>query len=85
LLPDQFPFPSSRTMVNDNEQIDPNDQNSPGSFAKSILKDLILYAFMAICAVIAIFAALNMRSWWPFAGWVVAVIAFGWWLERLER
>ncbi len=58
---------------------------SPGDFAKSALKELIFYAFMAVSAVITVFIAIDMRSWWPFAGWFVVVLAFGILLERFDR
>jgi hypothetical protein len=57
---------------------------SPGDFAKSALKELILYIFMAVSAVITVLVALNLRSWWPFAGWFV-VVAFGILLEYFDR
>ena len=58
---------------------------TPGDYAKSALKELILYAFMAITAVITVLVAIDMRSWWPFASWFVAVLAFGILLERFDR
>ncbi len=58
---------------------------SPGDFAKSALKELILYAFMAVTAVITVLIALNLQSWWPFAGWLVVVVAFGILLESFDR
>jgi hypothetical protein len=64
-------------MLKEDEKINPN---SPGSIARGILKELILYAFMAISVVITIFIAFAMESWWPFAGWFAAVLAFGFWL-----
>jgi hypothetical protein len=57
----------------------------PGDYAKSALKELIFYIFMAISAVITVLIAIDMRSWWPFAGWFVVVLAFGIWLERFDR
>jgi hypothetical protein len=64
-------------MLKEDEKINPN---SPGGFAKSALKELILYVFMAISVVITIFIAIDLRSWWPFAGWFAVVLAFGFWL-----
>ncbi|MBS7806019.1 hypothetical protein [Variovorax sp. PCZ-1] len=58
---------------------------TPGDYAKSALRELILYVFMAIAAVVTIVIAIEMRSWWPFAGWFVAVFAFGLLLERFNR
>jgi hypothetical protein len=69
---------AARIMLKEDKKI---DSNTPGSFAKSALKELIFYVFMAITAVITIFIAIDMRSWWPFAGWVVVVLAFGLWLQ----
>jgi hypothetical protein len=69
-------------MLKEDEKINPN---SPGSFAKGALKDLIFYAFMAISVIITIIVAYNMQSWWPFAGWFAVVLAFGVWLERFDR
>jgi hypothetical protein len=56
---------------------------TPGDYAKSALKELILYIFMAITAVINVLIAIDMRSWWPFAGWftVVLVLVFGLWFR----
>lgn len=48
--------------------------------AKSALKELIFYAFMVISVIITIIIAYNMQSWWPFAGWFAATLAFGLWL-----
>jgi hypothetical protein len=76
---DQFFHQVACAMFKEDKKTDPN---SPGSFAKSALKELVLYAFMAISAVITIFIAIDMRSWWPFAGWFVVVLAFGIWLEN---
>jgi hypothetical protein len=59
-----------------------NNPYSPRNFAKSALKELALYAFMAISFVITIFIALELRSWWPFAGWLAASMAFGLWLGQ---
>jgi hypothetical protein len=67
----------NRIMLKEDQRI---DKNSPGSLAKSILKELILYAFMAVSVVITIFIALDLRSWWPFAAWFAVVLAFGFWL-----
>jgi hypothetical protein len=64
-------------MLKEDKKIAPN---SPGSFAKSALKELVLYAFMAVTAVITVWLAIDMRSWWPFAGWFAVVLAFGLWL-----
>ena len=58
---------------------------SPGDFAKSALKELVLYAFMAITAVITVLIALKLESWWPFAGWFVVVVLFGLLLEHFDR
>ncbi len=58
---------------------------TPGKLAKSALKELILYAFMAVSAVITVLVAVDMRSWWPFAGWFVVVLAFGILLDRFDR
>jgi hypothetical protein len=66
-----------RIMLKEDEKTNPN---SPGSLAKSALKELILYVFMAISAVITVLIAIEMRSWWPFAGWFAVVLAFGIWL-----
>jgi hypothetical protein len=46
-------------MIKEDKKINPN---SPGNLAKGVLKELILYVFMAISFVITIFIALELKS-----------------------
>jgi hypothetical protein len=74
---DQLFHQARRIMFKEDEKTNPN---SLGSLAKNALKELILYAIMAVSAVITVLIAIEMRSWWPFAGWFAVVLAFGIWL-----
>ncbi len=55
-------------------------KNTARSLAGTAFKDLVFQAFMWISAIITLIIAYNMQSWWPFAGWFVAVLAFGLWM-----
>jgi hypothetical protein len=60
------------------------EKKSGASLARSVagtaLKDLVFQAFMWISVIITAIIAYNIQSWWPFAGWFVVVLAFGWWM-----
>jgi hypothetical protein len=79
---DQFFYQADQRMLKEDKKL---GIPSPGDFAKSALKELLLYAFMAVTAVITVVIALSLRSWWPFAGWLVVVVAFAILLERFDR
>ncbi len=56
---------------------------SPREVAKTGLKTLLLFGFMVISAVITVAFVIGRWSLWPFAGFLVAQIAFALLLEYL--
>ena len=52
---------------------------------KNGIREVLLYIFIAISGFYTVLIAIEMWSWWPFAGWLAAVIAFGVLLECFDR